>query len=99
MEVNVCLRGVLEGIGELMMNKIEQLLQKAEVYQPNDVCQPQGLPSNWDDDDYILTKDGAKFLVKLIIEECSSILPEDCHSKNGCHISHEMLKHFGINDE
>lgn len=75
------------------MNKIEQLLQKAEVYQP------QGLPSDWDDDDYILTKDGAKFLVKLIIEECSSILPEDCHSKNGCHISHEMLKHFGINDE
>lgn len=38
----------------MMMNKIEELLQEAEVYKPN------GLPSDWDEDDYILTKDNTK---------------------------------------
>ena len=32
----------------------------------------------------------------LIIQECVALLPDDCQSNNGCHMSWTIKEHFGV---
>ena len=51
-----------------MNERIKELAEQADWYKPN------GLPSDWDDEDYIVSPADMKKFAELIVRECLSIV-------------------------
>ena len=77
-----------------MNERIKQLAAQANWYKPN------GLPSDWDDEDYIVSPEDMRKFAELILRECCTIcdsFSEDCSPSTPTETHSDAIKeHFGI---
>jgi hypothetical protein len=71
-----------------MNERIKQLAEQADWYKPI------GLPSNWDEEDYIVSPEQMRKFAELIVRECLS------HTKDGDidFMKFMIRKHFGVEE-
>jgi hypothetical protein len=75
----------------MMNDRIRQLAEQADWWKP------LGLPSDWDDGDYVVTKEQMKKFAELIVRECTNMLPTDSiRNEEGVHIFYVIRDHFGV---
>ena len=59
-----------------MNERIQEIVAKADWWKPN------GLPSDWDEDDYIVSPEQLNRFSELIAQECIDILMKSEHAMN-----------------
>ena len=75
--------------------RIEQLAEQADWWKP------RGLPSNWDDGDYVVSPKEMKKFAELIVKECASVAETRLVDLEGhsFEIEETLLKHFGVKND
>ena len=73
-----------------MNDRIRQLAEQADWWKP------LGLPSDWDDGDYVVTKEQMKKFAELIVRECAEVAFKHWEQHKGCSAHFSIREHFGV---
>jgi len=72
-----------------MNERIRKLAEQADWYQPI------GLPSDWDDGDYVVGPEQMKKFAELIVRECCDVFVE-LRTRPADLAVKDVKKHFGV---